>query len=85
MRSGVQVLLVPELLSYAPPPSRDLFRDACERYKGRGVHYLDVAERFGGPARAAEYFVDHVHMNERGYGLLAEEIALFIRRSNLID
>ncbi len=84
-RSGVHVLLVPELLSYASPPSRDLFRDAYERNRGRGVHYLDVAESFGGPDRAADHFVDHVHMNARGYGLLAEEIASFIRRSHLID
>ena len=84
-RSGVQVLLVPELLSYTPPHSRDLFRDACKRHRSGGVHYLDGVERFGGPGRANEYFIDHVHMNERGYDLLAEEIARFIRRNNLID
>ena len=85
VRSGVKVLLVPELLADSPPPSREMFKDVFEKYRGRGVYFLDLAETFGGPDSAGKYFVDNVHMNDSGYGLLAEEIARFILERDLLD
>ena len=84
VRLGMKVLLVPELLADNSPPSREMFREIHERYRDQGVYFLDLAETFGGPGRAGEYFVDNVHMNDQGYGLLARESARFIREQDLL-
>lgn len=91
---GVPVLLLPEICrdtviggdigsegtcaSYY-----QIWSDLAEKYGHRGVHHQSLFHRFT-PQFVKRYFIDEVHMTDRGYRYLARQIFEVIREEGLL-
>ena len=92
LRNEVKVVLLPEIcasdLGKGPDdhqyfhPYYDVFADLARKYAGQGVYYRNLLDSFG-PGDAAD-FVDEAHMNDNGYGHLAEAISDFLIAEEIV-
>ncbi|MFC1889089.1 SGNH/GDSL hydrolase family protein [Thermodesulfobacteriota bacterium] len=85
---GKKISLIPELilqniLQGTIPDYYDLFRRNADRYVRDGVYFKDLSDSFS-PDIASLYFVEEMHMNDRGYLRLAEQITRYLSEEELI-
>ena len=92
LKQGKTVVLVPEvqltdvykgdgIISYE---GGDTFKSVSEKFSEQKVYYKNVLDAFT-PEIAESYLVDEIHMNDKGYHFLAEQIAEFLFDEGIIS